>query len=250
MDTETIIRRAQVYGFLANAMLYPEENWLEDVPRLAVILGELDAPPDAGCDLEAAGWSLDALQSEHRRAFGLTGSLCYETEYWLPHEFRQSQELADIAGFYRAFGFVAGGPVHERPDYLGTELEFMYVLALKEAYARAQGMLEQAEVCADAQRKFVQDHLGPWIGPFALGLERSAAGRRPEVGDTAVRDAGGPYAALARLAAGFVRADAARLGVQPESLEAAQTSPTPPPPDLTCDACPVLNLQVQGGTEP
>jgi len=236
MNTEMTIRRAQIYGFLANSVPYPAENWLDDVPTLAGILRELNG--EAGSLLEAGDgqWSLDALQSEHRRAFGATGSLCYETEYGLPHEFRQSQELADIAGFYRAFGFDAGGPTRERPDYLGTELEFMYVLALKEAYAQAQGMPEQVEICVDAQRKFVQDHLGQWIGLFALGLEHSAAD--------------GPYAALARLTSAFVIADAGRLGAQLEPRQTAQVMPTPLGPDLSCDACPAIDLQACGGAEP
>jgi DMSO reductase family type II enzyme chaperone len=235
MSSEITIRRAQVYSFLAGSMPYPVENWLDDAPSLESILRELDAGAAPRWQPDPPVLSLEALQEAHRQAFGATGSLCYETEYGLPHEFRQSQELADIAGFYRAFGFDAGGQTRERPDYLGAELEFMVVLALKEAYAQANGLTEQMEICVDAQRKFVEDHLGQWIGLFAQGVERTA-------GD-------GPYAALARFASEFVAADAGRLGAQPESRQAAQVLPTPLAPDLSCDACPAIDMQVQGGDE-
>ncbi|MBI3244687.1 MAG: molecular chaperone TorD family protein [Chloroflexi bacterium] len=234
MNTEIAIRRAQVYRFLADVFLYPTENWLEDLPLLADIVRDLNAPAlevgrlDCGGDfgiLDFGIWDFPALQAEHRRAFGLTGSLCYETEVGLPHEFRQSQEMADIAGFYRAFGFNLGGKVRERPDHLSAELEFMHILALKEAYAAERDVLEHVEICIDAQSKFLQEHLGQWIGLFADSLKQSATG--------------GPFVALARFASTFVLADAKRLGVTVEQRPLAGIKPTPLVPEISCEACPV-----------
>jgi DMSO reductase family type II enzyme chaperone len=223
------IRRSQVYGFLADAFLYPTEDWTRDLPLLADILGELHAA-DFGVGglraaLEAGHWDLPGLQAEHRRTFGLVGSLCYETEIGLPHEFRQSQELADIAGFYRAFGFQVGGQVRERPDHLAVELEFMHVLALKEAYAFQIGLAEHVEIGRDAQGKFLTEHLGQWIGALAEALARSAGG--------------GPYCELARCAAAFVLADAERLGAKPEVRQLDRARPTPLGPEMACDGCAV-----------
>ena len=233
MNSEQSLRRAQVYGFLSGCVPYPAENWLDDGDAVADIMRGLGDPMPRWAYAEPL--SLDALQEAHRLAFGATGSLCYETEYGLPHEFRQSQEMADIAGFYRAFGFDTTGPTHERPDYLGAELEFMCVLALKEANARARGMDEQVEICVDAQRKFVQDHLGQWINLFAQGLAHNVPGS--------------PYTALGRFAADFVAAEAARLGAQPEARHASQVLPTPLAPDLSCEACPAMTMQEDGGDE-
>lgn len=222
MSTDTAIRRAQAYCFLADAFLYPTENWLIDLPLVETILGSLD---NYQLPITDRAIGISELQAEHRRAFGVVGSLCYETEFGLPHEFRQSQELADLAGFYRAFGFNLGGPVRERPDHLAVELEFIHVLALKEAWAYAHGIAEQAEVCVDAQRKFLQDHLGRWIAPFAESLARSAED--------------GPYVALARFAADFIRADAERLDVHPAPRPPEEMKPTPLAPDLVCGDCPL-----------
>ena len=224
MNTDTAIRRAQIYRFLADAFLYPTENWLEDLPLLGDILRELNISES----LDSGFWSLElpALQAEHRRVFGLTGSQCYETELGLPHEFRQSQEMADIAGFYRAFGFNIGGKVRERPDHLSAELEFMHILALKEAYAAENGVAEHVEICVEAQRKFLQEHLGQWVGLFAESLKQSATD--------------GPFVALARFGSTLVLADAGRLGVTVEQRPLAGIKPTPLAPEISCEACPVV----------
>ncbi|MBI4671065.1 MAG: molecular chaperone TorD family protein [Chloroflexi bacterium] len=239
LTLETNVRRAQVYRFLADAFLYPTENWLDDADALEPILRALgmETPsvvtcdlPLATCDLLLAACNLRLatcdLQSEYRRALGVTGSVCYETEYGLPHEFRQSQELADIAGFYNAFGFQMGGAVRERPDHLAAELEFMCVLALQEARARAHAEPEHTEICSDAQRKFLRDHLGRWIHLFAARVAQIASP--------------GIYQQLAAFTAAFVRADAERLGAELNACAPAQIFPTPPPQDIDCGGCPVL----------
>jgi len=233
MTLDLTIRRAQLYCFLADTFLYPQESWLEHLPHLHGILCDLGLdeflPPEFD-------FSLAALQEEHRRAFGLTGSLCYETEYGLPDEFRQSQEMADIAGFYHAFGFRLGGSRHERPDHLATQLEFLYVLSLKEAVAEEKGIEEHVEVCIEARKAFLRDHLGRWIDLLAEGVKRGAAlavDRQPD---------GTPYTWLARLAAGFIKADAQSLGVTPQVLLRRETAPTPLPMDLSCEGCPAADL--------
>ncbi len=232
--SQASLQRAQIYCFLSHAFLYPQEDWREDwleVTRILAALGMGNA-----CELspESGGGDLLSLQAEHRRAFGLTGSLFYETEFGLPHEFRQSQEMADIAGFYQAFGFKVGGVLRERPDHLAVELEFMYILALKEAYAASLGQEELVEICLEAQRKFIQDHLGRWIGLFSIALARSIAER----GGINVSE--GAYPKLARLAAGFVSSDAERLGVQIESTGSLDLKLTPFNPDLSCEGCAVV----------
>jgi nitrate reductase assembly molybdenum cofactor insertion protein NarJ len=229
--SQTAFRRAQVYQFLSQVFHYPTENWVEDLPLLRDVLAEVNLPVAWNFQLAAWDYSLESLQAEHRLAFGLTGSLCYETEFGLPHEFRQSQELADIAGFYRAFGFQMGGPVRERPDHLAVELEFMYVLALKEAYAGENGTAEQVEICQEAQAGFLQDHLGQWIGLFAQSLAHSSAVRSDRPGETAL------YPALAQLAVDLVHADAARLGIELKPRQLAGIHPTPLAPDLACGEC-------------
>lgn len=237
MNINSIIRRAQIYRFLADALLYPTENWLEDLSNLDPILKDLGLDnlqhstflPDG----KAGNLQLADLQDEHRLTFGLTGSLCYETELGMPNEYRQSQEMADIAGFYRAFGFEVGAEQRERPDYLATELEFLYVLSLKEAYAAEQGIEEHIEVCVEARRAFLRDHLGRWIGLFAQSVARGA-------GSDGVDN---PYLWLSRLAEAVVQADAHSLGLSLENRRLDEVQPTPLGPEISCETCPANALQ-------
>ncbi|MEJ5247355.1 MAG: molecular chaperone TorD family protein [Caldilinea sp.] len=222
---EQAVYRAQVYAFLSVVHLYPSENWSEDLPLAAAAVARVEGAPPWP---EVQPMTQEALQMAYLRAFGAAGSLCYETEYGLPHEYRQAQELADIAGFYRAFGFTLGGAVRERPDHLAVELEFMHVLALKEAHALLTGVAEQAELCVDAQAKFLGDHLGVWIELFAQSLALNT------------REA--PYLPLARFTVEWVRADAARLGVQLASRNRKEVNHTPFDPDFSCAACPMVDL--------
>jgi hypothetical protein len=80
-------------------------------------------------------------------------------------------QLADIAGFYRAFGFEVSG---ERPDHIVPELEFAALLCAKEAYARICGEEEGAEVCAEARRKFMSEHLGAWLPQLSQRISEHA----------------------------------------------------------------------------
>jgi TorA maturation chaperone TorD len=75
--------------------------------------------------------------------------------------------LADIAGFYSAFGLAVSA---ERPDHIVAELEFMSFLLLSEAEACGDGESERAEIAAGAAQMFLRDHLGTWVTAWASRL--------------------------------------------------------------------------------
>jgi len=229
MNKENAIRRAQVYSFLAEAFLYPRDNWTEDIDLVIDIVRALGWI-DVRVALPAVSFA--ELQAAYRRTFGAAGSLGYETEYGLPHEYRQSQEMADIAGFYRAFGFNLGGRRRERPDHIAVELEFMYALALKEAYALETGIPEHLEICVAAQGKFLQDHLGRWVNLFAQSVALNASGSL--------------YETVAQFTADFVQTDAERLGVSLDAPPLSDVQHTPFDPDFSCADCAVAGLGEQG----
>lgn len=156
------------------------------------------------------------LASAHSALFGpnLTPDCPpYETQFRETHIFQQAQMLADIAGFYKAFGLDVSENAHERADHLSVELEFMGTLCLKEWHALASGREGNAEVCRDAQKKFLGDHLGVWAGAFAEGLAGRAAGT--------------PYAGVAGELNAFVRDECARLGAVPSSSAVYHGAPEP-----------------------
>jgi TorA maturation chaperone TorD len=150
--------------------------------------GHLPAAPAAAAQAGMSGQArrllkvLDAatlpdLMRQHERIFGHTvqGSAPpYELEYGEEHSHRQPQELGDIAAFYAAFGLTIATSAHERVDHVGTECEFLHYLLYKQACAVDADAHEQAEVCGDAARRFLADHLGRWGPAFALRLTRVA----------------------------------------------------------------------------
>ncbi len=161
------------------------------------------------------------LQREYDRLFThRTTILCpiYEVEYDKNRAVSQGPILADIAGFYRAFGLEIA--VNERPDHLALELEFMSVLTYKEALALENNLFEQAEICRDAQKKFLEAHLGRWVGIVADTLARAA---QIEF-----------YKALAADVKEFIESECALLGAQPEIITARP--PEAETPDVRCPA--------------
>ncbi len=96
----------------------------------------------------------------------------YETQYGAGNIFAQSQELADVAAFYRACGLAVRSG--ERPDHLALELEFMGFLALKEAYALLADRSDQAREVRRMARTFFSEHLGRWAESFLDRFEPRA----------------------------------------------------------------------------
>jgi TorA maturation chaperone TorD len=100
----------------------------------------------------------------------------YETEYGSQDLFRQAQELADVAGFYRAFGLAIPESRRERGDHISAECEFLSFLAIKEAYDLTRGeetTTSLAEV-RRVERTFLREHLGRFARAFARAVAREA----------------------------------------------------------------------------
>jgi DMSO reductase family type II enzyme chaperone len=212
------LARSRIYRFLGSAFLPPGENLAPLLSEAQEIVAYLlydnvgahgraplhQAIEEVASTLE--GTSPDDLQTAYRWIFGHTisqGCPPYETQYGGGHIFQQTQILGDISGFYRAFGLETSDETKERPDHISVELEFMYILAYKEAYALAHEQGEQAEICRDAQRMFVEEHVGRWIPLFARQLGEQVNGF---------------YRALAEVVAIFIDLEADFLQAEPSPL--------------------------------
>jgi TorA maturation chaperone TorD len=97
----------------------------------------------------------------------------YELEYRTAEVFQQSQTLADIAGFYRAFGCDAAGSLTERADHIASEWEFLALLAWKESIAKRD---DQVACCIDAQASFLQEHAAVWMPAFFSRIRQAEPG--------------------------------------------------------------------------
>lgn len=205
--SEEILARALLLRLLSQAFAYPTQIdtdcLLEDDVPLALATAE-QLPRPVGEALDAfvgvvTGETASSLEARYREVFTHVHSgdcPVYETDYGPRDVWRQSNELADIAGFYRAFGF---DPLGERPDHAAVELEFLHVLAYKEAWATAHRDEANARLCREATAAFVRDHALTWLPALAARVEALAG-----------EDA---YAAVARLLSAFCSAESERLGV-------------------------------------
>ena len=116
--------------------------------------------------------SADEWNAWYEQTFGLlvaSGAPAYETEYISGKlAFQRSNTLADLAGFYQAFGLAIPSECPERVDHISLELEFMACLLELERQAQAEGTDAQA-VCRQARCRFFQEHLGWWgVGMASL----------------------------------------------------------------------------------
>ena len=210
--------RAEVYRLLSAAFREPSPAPLERGPlrelfsRLPEGVG-LALPPEAPADLPA----------EFRRVFGHNLSPdCppYETQYGKSDVFRQTHAMADLNGFYSAFG-LAVGEGDRRADHLPVELEFAAILCLKEVLALERGEEEKSTICRDARLNFLGDHLGRWVPGFADAVKKKI----PE----------GYHAGVTDTLASFIRWDARSLGLDidaPRPAEVRREEPEDP-----CSSC-------------
>lgn len=185
-DASACRARGTAYSLAAFGFRYPDPAWVEamrDPARWRNWPGVLSAPyPELAAPLDrlkaAAGalaWAPE-LETRYIALFGHTvRSSCplYELEYGRSEVIQLTSELADITGFYAAFGLDLVPDAHERPDHLSTECEFMSVMALKEAHAAGHDDAAALDAVHLAQRKFLRDHLGRWSPAFRTRVRKA-----------------------------------------------------------------------------
>ena len=204
------LRRAAIYRLLSLALAYPTP------PRLQAVATE-SARVSVGAPAALAG-GLRRLAEAARRADAETLAAehialfqrqhrCppYEGAYGPPRLAGKATLLADVAGFYRAFGLEPAAGQPEVEDHVCAELEFMSVLALKEAWALGEDAADMLDVTRAAARSFLTDHLGRWGAAFAARVRETVAP--------------GVLPAAAALLAAWLDAECARLEVAPSPLE-------------------------------
>ncbi len=186
--------RAALYYYLSALFVYPDAaTWrmlqefsVEDLEGIFSIL-HWSANGCARLHDRLHAISKEQFVAENLAIFGHTaaGELRpYEAGYGTNHVFQETHCLADVAGFYRAFGLDTSEARRERPDHIAVELEFMHALALKEAYALAHDWGEKVDICRDTQAGFLRDHLGRWAPSFLKSLaERTRGGTFEMIAD-------------------------------------------------------------------
>ncbi len=153
--------------FLASLLVsYPDDEVTSSLLAVAEPLREHEGAGPLLASLLREG--ADELRSRHIDLFdqGKGRTSLYETEYGRMAGLGKGNALADIQGFYLAFGFQAGD-LGESMDHAAVELEFHAILLLKELFLAERGDLEGVAIVLDARRKFLADHLGRFLDTVA-----------------------------------------------------------------------------------
>lgn len=225
--------RAALYSLFVQIAASPTETLAASVCdgslRVAIDAAIRGAPPPHRTALDReltsalaggdAQTTREAMLVEYTRFAGVP-LLCphYEADLIGGDSFRAVHIVSDVAAFYAAFGVQVSAVAHERPDYIGVELDFMRLLASKETYAAARGDRRHVRLCRTAQARFFEEHLGRWAPMFAENLGR--------VVDSLF------YQAAADLLLQFVAAETTYLAVTPRPIEPFANRP----PDTTTPA--------------
>lgn len=177
-DRDIALARAVVYDFLAQVFAYPEDDRFSDLQNLArLVVMNGGWMPLVRLAALAREFTPERLRDQYSAAMSLNGSPdcpLFETAYFGTDPQQQTQRMADVAGFYRAFGVDSAGS-DTRPDDLSVELEFMSYLCRKEAYALDHSGPPRVAQVRKAQRIFFEDHLGRWGGVVGRKLSGVAA---------------------------------------------------------------------------
>jgi DMSO reductase family type II enzyme chaperone len=243
---DTALARTFIYRLLAKAYEDPEADgwqWLSS-PQTKSALGSAVqplAPPAPAAFACAAAQLANRLAADAFDDFHHTFLTCFghtvrgdcpmnEIEYGdiKADPLFQPHRLADLGAFYAAFGLEMAADAAERQDHISIEMEFMSVLAAKEAYALEHQLDDDhAAVCREAQKKFLREHLGRWTPAFTRRLARLA-------GDTAL-------GALADFTREFITWECARFKVTPGS-EDLLLRPIDESSESLCATCGITNL--------
>ena len=188
----------------------------------------VDQTPDAIADADATFWHL----------FGHTtrGQVCpCETEYGRDDGFHQPQQLADISGYYLAFGLRFGADPDIRADHIACECEFMDFLSRKEAWlasdaARGDQVDEALTTTRQAARTFLRDHLAS----FGCAFGARVASEDPE----------GYYGAFGRVLLAFLQSECRRVGVRTGAIDLSVRSAAVDEAPMACGSADEL-IQIQ-----
>lgn len=140
----------------------------EDLVAAAERVAEYAADADAD-DLYYAWSSLFGVEE------GVTVSP-YELTYIPGPLLTTTKKLADIAGFYNAFGLQIDPGQNDRKDHVVFQTEFLSELSRREALVKDEGDQEGIEIVVDAHAAFVEDHLGRWYWRLAEEVSKHDGG--------------------------------------------------------------------------
>src|SRR3990167_8840507 len=199
--------RADLCRFLSACYYEPASEFAEENLFRSMLVAAASIHPDLADSARKLGEAfaaqdLQTLLVDYTRLF-LGPMQALASPYgssWLsaPVQTEENPPLA-VLDLYSAGGFEIDEEFRELPDHVAVELEFLYLLIFNKNQASQAGNMDDLTLTELLQRRFLGEHLGVWMGPFAAAVKAGA--------DTAF------YRELAALTERFVRMEAGALSV-------------------------------------
>jgi len=79
-----------------------------------------------------------------------------------------------VQELYHEGGFEMDEDFREVPDHIAAELEFLYLLIYRENEGHRNGDTEALKAAAGLRKRFLDEQLGLWIGPFTAAVKTGA----------------------------------------------------------------------------
>ncbi len=174
--------RQDLCRFLSACFYEPAPEFAEEKLFDSIVIAATRLHPDLAATARRLreafeAQDLQALLVDYTRLFlGPIDALAkpYGTS-WLPTQPpAEDNPPPAVLAIYGEGGFDIDDAFQELPDHIAVELEFLYLLAFTQKQARQVGNSEALAHAEQLQRRFLDDHLGAWIGPFAAALHAGA----------------------------------------------------------------------------
>lgn len=166
----------------------------------------------------------------------------YETEYCPTHDAtHRSHHMADAAGFFRAFGVRPDADRPQRVDHIGLQIEFVWTLlerigALRGHPTHDHNAREALEVCEEALREFLKDHVVWWMPTLAACVKRRID-RIPGDAPPRLREDLALLAEVSRVLRAWVGVERRWAGIDPPRRVVEPSVFVHDPDDDSCMAC-------------
>lgn len=79
-----------------------------------------------------------------------------------------------VLNLYEEGGFEIAEDFRELPDHIAAELEFLYLLIFRQNHAQRSGDSAALDSATGLQKRFLDEHLGRWVGPFTAAIRSGA----------------------------------------------------------------------------
>jgi TorA maturation chaperone TorD len=172
-EAQNLLAEAALFRLVALGFAAPRLGRFEELRKAFMAV---DAKKNPLCDVNHVASALrearlawfsaspSDVSAEYLRLFmGASVVSLYETAYGDGRRIGgRPVELADIGGFYSAFGFALNESDPVLADHLCAECEFMSLLSIKESYALVNGWTMRWASARAAADAFLEQHLGRW----------------------------------------------------------------------------------------